>query len=636
MIAITIILIVATAILPLLLYSSKSTYRNQNLITASNLASSIMEEIRALDYESIGTVGGNPEGPVERFQSRILNGTEYKIETLISWGSVKGENPVAYKNIRVIVKGTDPFSETEKALAELHSIASRDGEEPLVEEGHLNVLIRDIENSPVEVPLLVSITGPETSSLFTDYSGHALFGMLDEGEYSVTVYIPDDMYAIGGDVSDSNSNVVAKNNIRVSNYSTTEIVFIVDKKKNAGGIELQFVDSGRNTPVVRAGKISIDLHINGLEYTIFREFKTNDFVNGVLPEEFFGIMPSGAEITQIKVDGIAGYKNYTMGSDRLPLTESGTEWDCIVPEKGIAKRVFIPLEGTFFYQESTKNDFNRYIFMSATLSANDDDTLSLSKFSRIIDLDGCESEASSTARRLVSIFPRRYEIYYSDNAFDGNTNTYWSPENNNNQWIKLELKESTVLKGFSLYSSNRGPKDFYIEVSDDGQNWKTVNTNLSRFSNSTGWKNVDFINPVSCKYFKLNITSTWSGNLEINEIMLNSYDGYAPSGYRIAGPLDISVYEIAPYFKVEWDANVPNNSSFEIRMLVLDEGVEPKQEDFTNDTIVSETDGKIPNISWGQSLAEKRLWIMENFTTSDSRVSPVLHYLRIRELYPND
>ena len=71
-ISITIIILAAAAILPLILYSSQSTYSNQNLITANNLASSVMEEIRSLDFDSIGTVDGNPEGLIEKDRKSVV------------------------------------------------------------------------------------------------------------------------------------------------------------------------------------------------------------------------------------------------------------------------------------------------------------------------------------------------------------------------------------------------------------------------------------------------------------------------------------------------------------------------------------------------------------------------------------
>lgn len=639
-VAIAIILIIAASILPLLHYSSRSTFSNQNLITASNLASSIIEEIRSLDYDSIGTVGGNPEGPIEQIQRRSLNGFDYKIETLISWGSAKGKNevnPVAYKNIRVVVKGINLYSKNETVLAELHSIAARDGEEPLVEEGHLKVQIRDINNSPIETPLLVSISGAETSSLFSDYSGQAFFGMLNEGLYNVSVKLADGMYAIGGDIFDSNSNIAVKNNVRVSNYTITEITFVVDKKENLSGIELQFIDSERETPITRKGRISTDIYFNGSSYTMTKEFSSADFTDGVLNKEFLGIMPEGAEITDIRIDGVAGYKNYMMSSDRPPLTSSRTPWDCIIPKKDVTERVFIPLDSVYFYQESTKEDFNRCNFMTHTLSANDNDTLSLKMFQPDINLKGCKSDASSV-RSIWRWFT--IERFPDDNAFDGNTNTYWrsGDQNNNIYWIRVELNETTALRGFSVFSEyNKGPKDFSVEVSTEGINWTTAKT--GSLENTTGWKTVEFDFPVSCKHFKLNIFSKWtsSEDVQINEIELFSYDGYAPLGYRIIGPLDISAYEIAPYFKVEWDAEIPPGASFEVRMLLLDEGVEPEPEDFTDNTIVSEIDGRIPNISWGQSLLGKRLWIMEWFTPNENNdATPVLHYLNIGKLFANE
>ena len=262
-ISIAIVLLAAAAVLPLILYSSKSTFNNQKIMTANSLATSVLEEVRALDYESIGTIGGNPEGPLEQKQTRTLNGFDYTIYSTISWATAENDgisNPVAYKNIRIIVQGLNKYSNTEDVLAELHSIAARDGEKPLIEEGHLKVTIKDTNNLPVKNPyILVSIDGPDKSTNYIDSSGKAFFGMLKQGKYNITVKIPDNMFGFGGDIYDPISNSIIKNEVSVDNYATKEVTFYVDYKDNAGGMELQFVNSRNNETITDNGKISFNI-----------------------------------------------------------------------------------------------------------------------------------------------------------------------------------------------------------------------------------------------------------------------------------------------------------------------------------------------------------------------------------------
>lgn len=114
-IALTIIILVAASLVPLMVYVTTSGQSNQAKIAAGNLSLSVMEKIRAMDYESIGTVNGNPSGSIPQLQEGIeMNGMKFDVETLISWGSAKENNviinPVAYKNIRIIARGINPFT----------------------------------------------------------------------------------------------------------------------------------------------------------------------------------------------------------------------------------------------------------------------------------------------------------------------------------------------------------------------------------------------------------------------------------------------------------------------------------------------------------------------------------------------
>lgn len=638
-ISITIIILAAAAILPLILYSSQSTYSNQNLITANNLASSVMEEIRSLDFDSIGTVDGNPEGLIEKEQKRTLNGYDYSIYTNISWTSAfhkEGVNPLAYKNISIIVKGVDVHTSTEKELAQLNSIATRGGEEPLIEEGHLKVRILDTDYSPVYENISVKIDRDEgpIQIQHVDYSGQALFGKLEQGSYKVTVNLPDGMFGIGGDVYDPESNTIVKENVYVANYATTEIIFIVDYKENASGIALQFIDEKKDNPIdnpiQRDGAISIDLNLNGSNYTISKQFRGEDFKDGALSKEFLGSLPSGTKISEIRVYGISGYKNYVMSESESKPRLIGEEdpWNCIIPEKDTVETVLIPLESGYLYEERTKKDFESCHDMSVTLYVNEDDNLSLKEYKAKIDND--EFQAKVDPKSEHGNKDKRI-----GNAFDGKKNTYW--QINNHQYdnsIEIIFNEMKTISELKVYADQHGPAGYAMEFYVNGNDWvgKASGKFDGEWGNEVSSKTAVLDEPISCTKITLIFNPISSSNFRIHEIELRSAskDGYADEGDRIVGPLDLSIYEIAPYFRVYWEVEEPPGTSFEVRALLLDDGIEPNVSDFTEGTRIEKSGDTIHVISWGQSLKGKSLWILEKFSSNEeNNESPVLKHLYI-------
>ncbi len=620
-ISIAIVLLAAAAVLPLILYSSKSTFNNQKIMTANSLATSVLEEVRALDYESIGTIGGNPEGPLEQKQTRTLNGFDYTIYTTISWATAENDgisNPVAYKNIRIIVQGLNKYSNTEDVLAELHSIAARDGEEPLIEEGHLKVTIKDTNNLPVKNPyILVSIDGPEKSTNYIDSSGKAFFGMLKQGKYNITVKIPDNMFGFGGDIYDPISNSIIKNEVSVDNYATKEVTFYVDYKDNAGGMELQFVNSRNNETITDNGKISFNIKFGPLYYKIEKQFTTSDFIDGALPTEYFGILPMGAEITDIEVTDIPDYNNYIMesDSDKSLKTADGKTWSGLISGQDTVERVLIPLvpiNRSYFYEESTKEDFKNFYLMHE-LFVHDEGRLTLKAYGPIVNRDELTVVANSEHNN---------EKKSIESVFDGNLDTYWQINNHkDDNFIEIVFNRTKVLKELTIFSNkNHGPKDYKIEFFIEGNDEIiTIEGDLlGDWGDKGSSKTISLKDPISCDRLKLTFNID-NSSFPIHEMELIVVEEYAPNGYRIVGPLDFKGYETVTNFKVYWEAKIPEVTSLEIGALILDEGKEPKESDFKDDCIIENSGDTIPNISWGESLSGKRLWLIERFTSNEDR-----------------
>lgn len=363
MIALSIIIIVAASLVPLMVFVTTSGHSNQAKITAGNLSLSVMEKIRAMDYAGIGTVNGNPSGTIPQLQENIeLNGAEFDVETLISWGSAKENNeiinPVAYKNVRVIVKGINPFTNKKENLAELHSIVTRDGEEPIIANGHIRAWILDSCAQPIGEPSVhVEITSPVSQSMLTDYNGTALFGILDEGSYNVRAKVEEELMPSPKEtVTDG---WIKRNNVEVEDYKITDVNFHMEKKTNACHLIIKFIDKNTNSVITGSGKASLKLFLESATYTVYnkKQFTADDFEQEFLPADFSGALwPDGTY--NIQITDVSGYEDYDLSINRDAfLSDKNELWNGEFEETGTTLIVTIPMKPSYFYEEQTKEDF---------------------------------------------------------------------------------------------------------------------------------------------------------------------------------------------------------------------------------------------------------------------------------------
>jgi hypothetical protein len=63
---------------------------------------------------------------------------------------------------------------------------------------------------------------------------------------------------------------------------------------------------------------------------------------------------------------------------------------------------------------------------------------------------------------------------WSENANDGNSNTRWSSDSRDDEWICVDLGKNEVIGGVGLNWEDAFAKSFKIEVSDDNSNWRQV------------------------------------------------------------------------------------------------------------------------------------------------------------------
>nr|WP_154958210.1 discoidin domain-containing protein [Paenibacillus xylanexedens] len=71
------------------------------------------------------------------------------------------------------------------------------------------------------------------------------------------------------------------------------------------------------------------------------------------------------------------------------------------------------------------------------------------------------------------------------NAFNVDTSTSWTSSTNNNEWICYEFEKKTIIDKYCLtaqVSTNRAPKDWRFEGSDDGSNWTILDTRTNQIN----------------------------------------------------------------------------------------------------------------------------------------------------------
>jgi hypothetical protein len=109
--------------------------------------------------------------------------------------------------------------------------------------------------------------------------------------------------------------------------------------------------------------------------------------------------------------------------------------------------------------------------------------------------------------------------YPVENAFDGNTNTFWyNYWGGNAQWIQVQLASPTLITGFR-WSNVTGyrPKDFKLQGSVNGATWIDIHTNTS--PNTDGFKEFTF-ESVTYQYYRWTFLNYHSSYVQLSELEL--------------------------------------------------------------------------------------------------------------------
>jgi prepilin-type N-terminal cleavage/methylation domain-containing protein len=336
-IALTLLLLVALSFVPMFVYISEGSQNNRARLIALKLASSKIEEIRALPYDKIGTVGGDPAGVIPQEETKTIDNINFTIKTNIWWVDDPYDNdasgydalPYDYKRVEVTVKSPSLFTGEVVQTANIDTLASMEGEEEAYPGGNIRVIMQrgwqtGSEPEPVSGAKVELVTGPSAPrTQFTDEFGKFLFAILDKGDYTVKANPPSGMMIKPG---------ASEQEVEVVEATTHTVNFEAEYPCQ---LEVNLIDETTDELITAGGKFVLE--------TPFTGDLIKNFTGGILPADLLGdLWPIGAgsfgNAYGIKVFA-DGYLPYDLNSDEDP-----DQWDGKFNQPGETKSINIRLK----------------------------------------------------------------------------------------------------------------------------------------------------------------------------------------------------------------------------------------------------------------------------------------------------
>lgn len=320
MVALTVLLMAAVAFVPLFIYVGEASEANRARLVATKLATSVIEDIRALPYQSIGLVGGNPSGVLERDTVVTVDGRQYTVQVDVWWVDDPADGtgaadpiPNDYKRVAVTVSAPGLFSGDITISTRFDTLASLEGEEEAYPGGNIGVRAwRGWRTTPgVDVPVenvKIELTaGPDApQTVWTEDDGRALFAVVSEGTYTVT--------AAPSLLGMMVFPLALDQTVVVSLGLTSEAVFEVERPCRLA-VELKNKTTGLR--ITSPGTIVLETPFMG---NVTRPFTAE--MQGQMPDSLFGdLWPVGTGYPgfsyglQVIADGYAFYR---LGDDPAP------------------------------------------------------------------------------------------------------------------------------------------------------------------------------------------------------------------------------------------------------------------------------------------------------------------------------
>lgn len=368
LVAMVIILVLVAAITPLLVFNSQTSRYNRVKAAAKNLANQRTEEVRALEFAAVGTLGGNPSGNLETSETRLVDGNTYTINTYINWedqGGCLGGDDASWdvKLLRVEVVGESYLGSEKKEVREtIETLIARDSEQPLLMGANIRVCVfrgwdyevslKDEQGNAVaeEARTLrpaegveVKIVGPQSSTVFSTAEASALFINIEEGDYNITVSKPGLIVMPGTDLA----NISA-----LENSTIRERVFV----EEPASLSFQLLDAeGSPLYVGSGGMLTLTLPAPlGVDLT--KNFSATGASGYILPGPLFNdLWPHPEESGSYYVLSAVDIPGYFVKLDGINDTATGKPWSGFFDAPGQTKTLTIALRATPSIESGSAN-----------------------------------------------------------------------------------------------------------------------------------------------------------------------------------------------------------------------------------------------------------------------------------------
>ena len=594
------LLITLTAFLPAFTFVTKSILNNKYKAASTGICSGIIEDIRALDYDAIGTSGGNPSGSIPATQIKSIDGINYSIDTLVSWQSSTGkagsENNVAFKNVRVIVSTTSPFTNTSSTYAEFNSIFAREGETTLVKAGHFKLKILDVNGLPLSTSTNVILTdsGGFNQSLETDYAGSVLFGIIPAGIYTASIQIPSGYLAPQNETVSGSS--IIRDTINVIDWQTTEETVYLDSASKYCNIQLRLVDQATGNVINPPAVFNETWNFESQNFNFGDKVVTmSDYSSSTLISTIPGkLWPFG--IYSLQVKGLQGFSDYVMGASSKPKI-GGIDWNGTFSATGqtLSMDLLLSRKANFY----TDNFLTGILNSTAT---NGSGALIISQTETQQTLSSVSADTDST---------NAYK------AFDASSSTYWKASSNSVSLPKaIVFSATSSFVPSSLLVNSKYARNFTLKGSADGLSWNDI---------TSGTFTLDSLNTIpiasnqTYKFYTLTITSKRNSGdtVSIYDIKMKTK---SLSASRISPAIPLG-FTLAPNLTINWASTLPAGGDLKIYTSISASSTVPG----TFNLVSSGASVAQP----GEDLTQKYLWIKQELTAGSNGNSPTLSWLNI-------
>jgi hypothetical protein len=258
--------ILSHAVFTLITTSYSITTYNRARTTAKHLAQEKIEEIRNMPYNSIGTVGGIPSGPILQTETVPMNGLNYVIKQSVVYIDDPFDQqapndllPTDYKRVRVDVSWEGLASSKNNPVT-LISDVSPTGIETTATGGTLSILVFDSNVLPVpqaDVTIVATTTTPQVNlTLKTDVNGRVILpGAPPCAVACYQISVTKSGYSTDRTYSTSEVANPNKPYLSLTTGSLMEISFSIDKLSNINAYS--FKDSENNFEILPNTTFSI-------------------------------------------------------------------------------------------------------------------------------------------------------------------------------------------------------------------------------------------------------------------------------------------------------------------------------------------------------------------------------------------